>query len=364
MNAAVPVRAAEDTPAVIGLRTVETEVSPDGLYTRTLHMEVRASNAAAAMEIGQQSIGFSETMEDLEVLEAYTAKAGGQRIPVGPNAIYTQQSQGSAQFPLFDDQRQKVIVYPSVASGDTVVFTARWRAKKAIIPGQFTSVSFFPRTMAYDEVRETLVAPKNYPLQVENHDVDFEKQETGETVTYRWHYRAPTPTLDDPSPVSPLDQLPRFLVSSFKDYDAFGRAFAAIMASKEIITPRIQSLADQLTAGTRDRQRQAQKIYDWVSNNIRYVAVDIGNGGIVPHDADSVLANAYGDCKDHAVLFSALLKAKGIPSETVLINLGNAYTLPGVPTILPMNHAITWLPEFKTYADTTAGTAPFGILPF
>jgi hypothetical protein len=94
------------------------------------------------------------------------------------------------------------------------------------------------------------------------------------------------------------------------------------------------------------------------------VAVDIGNGGIVPHDADSVLANAYGDCKDHAVLFSALLKAKGIPSETVLINLGNAYTLPGVPTLIPMNHAITWLPEFKTYADTTAGTAPFGILPF
>jgi transglutaminase-like putative cysteine protease len=69
----------------------------------------------------------------------------------------------------------------------------------------------------------------------------------------------------------------------------------------------------------------------WVSKNIRYVAIDIGNSGIVPHDADSVLANAYGDCKDHAVLYSALLKAKGIQSETVLINLGEAYTLPTWP---------------------------------
>ena len=364
MLAAAPLRAAEDNPAIVKLRTVETRVSPDGFHTRTLHMEIQAANAAAAMQVGQQSIPFSESMEDLEVVEAYTAKANGERIPIGPNAVYTQQSQGSAQFPLFDDQRQRVIVFPSVAAQDTVVFTVRWTAKRAWIPGQFTSSSFYPKSVVYNEVRETIVAPKSLPLQVETHDLAFEKQETGDTITYAWRYSATTPRLDDPPRVSPLDSLPRFFVSSFKDHDAFGQAFAAIMASKETVTPRIQALADELTAGIRDRKQQAQKIYEWVSKNIRYVAIDIGNGGIVPHEADSVLANAYGDCKDHAVLFTALLKAKGIQSETVLINLGEAYTLPSVPTLFPMNHAITWLPDFKMYVDTTAGTAPFGVLPF
>jgi tetratricopeptide (TPR) repeat protein/transglutaminase-like putative cysteine protease len=356
--------AAEESPAIVKLRTVDTDVSPDGLYTRTFHMEILATNAASAMEVGQQSIPFNETMEDLEVIEAYTIKAAGEKIPVGPNAIYTQQSQGSAQFPLFDDQRQKVIVFPSVAAGDTIAYTVRWRIKQARIPGQFTTSSYYSKAVAYEEVREMITAPKSFPLQVENHDVDFTKQDMGDKVAYRWHYSAPKPSLDDPPPVSPLDQMPRFHVSSFKDYDSFGQTFAAIFVSKEAITPRIQMLADSLTNGISDHRQQAKAIYEWVSKNIRYVAVDIGNGGIVPHDADSVLANAYGDCKDHTVLFSTLLKAKGIQSEAVLINLGKEYALTGVPTGAPMNHAITWLPEFNLYADTTAGTAPFGVLPF
>jgi hypothetical protein len=84
----------------------------------------------------------------------------------------------------------------------------------------------------------------------------------------------------------------------------------------------------------------------------------------VPHPADKVLSNGYGDCKDHAILFSALLKAKGIASHTALINLGASYALANAPTFGSLNHAITWLPDFNLYVDTTAAVAPFGVLPF
>src|SRR5690348_13711018 len=97
--AALAARAAEESPAVVKLWTTDTQVSSDGLYTRTQHYEIQAANAAAAMAIGQLPVVFSESMEDLEIVEAYTAKAGGDKIPVGPNAIYTQQAQGSPQFP-------------------------------------------------------------------------------------------------------------------------------------------------------------------------------------------------------------------------------------------------------------------------
>ncbi len=48
----------------------------------------------------------------------------------------------------------------------------------------------------------------------------------------------------------------------------------------------------------------------------------------------------------------------------VLINYGNEYNLPAVPIISQLNHVITWIPELQLYADTTAGVAPFGVLPF
>jgi len=38
--------------------------------------------------------------------------------------------------------------------------------------------------------------------------------------------------------------------------------------------------------------------------HIRYVAIELGAGGFIPHDPDWTLTNAYGDCKDQAVLFA------------------------------------------------------------
>jgi hypothetical protein len=202
------------------------------------------------------------------------------------------------------------------------------------------------------------------PLFEETHDVDFEKQETGGNITYQWHYSAPEPLVEDVSAISPFDRLPRFFISSFKNYNELGRAYAALSTPKMAVTPAVQKLANEITAGTTDRRRQTEQIYEWVSTHIRYVSIALGDGAIVPHAADTVLANGYGDCKDHSILFAALLKAKNIDAEAVLINLGNGYTIPTVPTLATFNHLITWLPEFGIYADTTAGVAPFGLLPF
>jgi hypothetical protein len=128
------------------------------------------------------------------------------------------------------------------------------------------------------------------------------------------------------------------------------------------VTPRIQALADEITTAIADRREQAHRIYDWVSAHIRHVAVALGNGRLEPHDATSVLENGYGDCEDHVVLLEALLKAKGIMSVPVLIDGGNRYQLPETATPAAFNHALSYLPEFDLYSDSTIGLAPFGTL--
>ncbi len=99
-----------------------------------------------------------------------------------------------------------------------------------------------------------------------------------------------------------------------------------------------------------------------MSKHIRYVSIWLGNGGYVPHEATKILEMRYGDCKDHAVVFEALLKAKGIASAPVLINSGNRYRLPEAATPAAFNHVFTYLPELDLYADSTIGVAPLGTL--
>ena len=357
-------QAAEDATAVIKLMTSDIVVEANGASTHTVHVEVQATNDASARTVGQPALPYRESAQDLEIVEAYTQKASGEKLPVPASAIYTQQPQGAPQLRNVNDIRQKVVVFPNVGAGDTVVYTARWRTRQPTIPGHFIHTELFPRSVTYNEVRGTITAPNTLPLNFENHDVELRKEQAASTTSYHWRYSAPgSQTVRLPA-VSPLDSIPRIFFSSLKGQEDLGRVYESLVTPAEAVTPKIQALANQLTAGLRERRQQAQTIYEWVSKNIRYVAVDIGNGGIVPHDAETTLTNGYGDCKDQAVLFAALLKAVGIESDIVLINLGNAYTIPEVATVTPFNHAITWIPELGIYADTTTGVAPFGTLAF
>ena len=80
------------------------------------------------------------------------------------------------------------------------------------------------------------------------------------------------------------------------------------------------------------------------------MSVTLESGGFVPHPAEEVLANEYGDCNDLAILLEALLRAAGIESAPALINLGDSYTLSTIGVSSPLNHVITYLPTLDLYA--------------
>src|SRR6185312_11412376 len=335
----------------------------NGLSVETLHTELQVLTAAAVTQLAQTPIGYIESMQDVDVVEAYTRKADGRKINVEASGIVTRQPPGTSPLPLFSDAKQKVIIFPNVEPGDTLVFTARRRDKTTMFPNHFMRQALFPPTLPFDSFDLTVTAPKRLGVVAESHELEFKKAESGNNDVYTLHYANLTPAAEDNAAVSQLDRMPRYFLSNFKSYDELAQAYAGMFEAKTGVTRKIQAQADSITAGITDRREQARAIYEWVSQHVRYVEVALGQGAIVPHDAESVLNNAYGDCKDHTALFTALLKAKGIDSRPVLINLGNGYTLSSIPALGQLNHVIAWLPEFGIYADTTAGIVPFGFLP-
>lgn len=337
------------------------QLAADFTSTSSEHLELRANNEAGITPAGRLSLSYDTSRQDVEIVEAYTLKADGRKIPVESSAIFDQTPQDIGQMIL--STREKIVIFPQFAVGDTAVRTVRIITRKPHFPGQFIMSKSFSRAGSFNDVQETITAPKALHLYVETHEVDFQKSDVGPNTVYHWHYSAATPTADDVVVISPLSHRPHFFVTSFNDYGAMGAAYAALAADKIAVTPKISALADEITKGASGHLQQAQKIYEWVASHIRYVGIELGQGGFVPHEAEVILANGYGDCKDHDTILQALLKAKGIGAQSVLISTGTEYTLPTVAS--PMfNHAITWLPEFKLYVDSTAATAPFGVLPF
>jgi hypothetical protein len=353
---------AAEPPITTKLLTSDTELSADATAIQTTHHELRASNAAAARLLAEQAIPFSEQIETVEVIEATTLKADGRKLPVDPSRILTQLQPGVTNNPLYGDSKRLVVVYPDVGAGDSISLTWRRHVHHPPIPGVYSTISLFQRTVAFENTNFSVTAPSGMKLTVDAHDVPTEQETRDGQTIYRWHYHA-NAVAEDPASLLPVDRVPRVFISSLPDWDSLGHTWASLVVDKATVTPAIQALADRLTAGTTNRREQARRLYDWVSTHIRWVAIYIGNGTLIPHAADDVLTNGYGDCKDQVMLLMALMRAKGIGAEPVLINSGASYQLPGAAVIGAFNHCITYLPDWDIYADTTAGGAPFGTLP-
>ena len=107
-----------------------------------------------------------------------------------------------------------------------------------------------------------------------------------------------------------------------------------------------------------------ERLYDWLGHTIRSVENPLSAVSIGLHDADMVLTNGYADSVDAAVLLVTMLSTLDISAVPVLVNRGNLYSVPGVPTLGPFNHMIVFVPELELYLDANGGTVPFGSLPF
>ena len=356
-----PARAA-DAPVAFRQLHEDIVVQPDGRAVETIHMAVAAGNDGGARNIAQQTLPYIDGLERVELLDGFTMKADGRRLPVGEGAVRQQLAPGSPNLPQYSDLKRVVAVFPDVQAGDSVELTWRKTILQPLFPGQFTQSSIFNPVYPWQDVRISITAPRDRSLQTQAFGPALQVTEEGDLRHYTWTYAAPA-AVEDRSVISPLDRFPRLFASSFADWPEFGSAWAALVEPKLAVSPHIQALADALTAGRTDPRAQTEAIYNWVSRHIRWVALYVGNGSYVPHAAEEVLTDGYGDCKDQVVLTMALLRAKGITAEPALINAGSSYAVSGPPTLSAFNHVITYVPGLDLYMDTTTEGAPFGTLP-
>lgn len=355
----------QDQGPAFRVRSIREDILVDaqGRAETTVNSAIQILRIAPTAPPGELPVVYNASLQDLDISNAYTQKADGRRIPVDPANILNQHPQSGNLVPFYSDLEQKVIIFPNVEPGDTLVYTESLHDKKAYLPGQYTNILVPNRSAEIDDAHYSISVPKTFALHVDSKDMDQTVSTEGTQIVYRWSYSNATPQARVTALVLHPENESHFAVSTMSSYDEFSHDYARVAQDKIAITPAIQKQADLITVGITDRREQARAIYDWVSQHVRYVAIELGQGGLIPHDANWTLNNQFGDCKDHAVLFASLLKAKNIPAELVLINTRPLYELTSVPVVADFDHAIVWLPSFNLYADTTAGTAAFGTLP-
>ena len=353
-----------NSPAYTASVDTKLIVRPDLTAVVTNTVRYKILRESAIRTLGQQTLSYVESLSLLEVIEAYTEKRDGRKIAVDQGHILTRDAATGLNAVYQRDAKVKTLIFPDVEVGDTLVYVTQVNRIDKRFPGHFNHQQVFSRSVPYETSQLTVDAPRSLGLRVHvrGDGLAHETIDAGEDRRYKFSYRPKAWSLEEPGAVSIWDRDPQLVITTFKNMSELGASYWSSMKDQDAVDAGIQALAEEITKGIGDRRAQAVAIDRWVKTNIRYVLVFLGSGGITPNPAPAVLKNKFGDCKDHVVLMGALLRAKAIASEQVLINVGNAYRLPELPTPF-FNHVMLYLPEFDLYTDPTASQAAFGILP-
>jgi hypothetical protein len=187
-------------------RSVDTRVVVQGDLTSVVVSTVRLKilRESAIRALGQQTLSYVESIGPLEVIEAYTEKPDGKKVPVEESSILTRDAATGLNAVYQRDAKVKTLIFPDVAVGDTLVHETRTTRIDKRFPGHFNLQIVLARSVPYEAYRLTVDAPGSLELrvQVKGDGLTHEVTEVGAEQRHVLSYRPKSWRPDEPGAIS------------------------------------------------------------------------------------------------------------------------------------------------------------------
>jgi uncharacterized protein YegL len=124
----------------------------------------------------------------------------------------------------------------------------------------------------------------------------------------------------------------------------------------------IKATTDEIIKGAATDEQKVKAIFQWVQDNIRYIAFENGIAGFKPEKAQEVLRKKYGDCKGMANLLTEMLRSINLDARRCWIGTKHIAYDYSTPCLAVDNHMIcAWIKDGKpVYLDATEKYIGFG----
>lgn len=333
------------------------------------HCLIKILNSKGREEFGEIRIKFDDTYEIVDVDVARIITPGGRVIPVSRK--YFKDVTPWSELPEYSNSKMKIISFPQIEEGSIIEYRFTKHSIKLLAQNEFFTKYYLQTAEPILLQTCAVTFPKSRKIHVKllggtqgMRIPDPETMVTGNEKTIKWEIRN-TPEALQEEEMPPWDEvIPQIWVSSFESWTEIHAWLETLYEEKMKPDKAIADKVNELIRDRRNGREKAKAIYDWVVTNIRYVALEYGEGGFEPHVVSDVFKNRYGDCKDQTCLLVSMLRLANVEAYPVLIG---TYTAPFASDI-PMpqfNHCIgvTKLDGEYLFLDPISETCPFGYLP-
>jgi tetratricopeptide (TPR) repeat protein len=337
----------------------------DGTGMRTSEMRIKVLSPAGVQALGQLAFGYNSDSEQLVLDYVRVRKPDGKVVNTSIENAPEASLQISHDAPVYTDYREKNISVAALSPGDMLEYKITTKLLHALAKNHFWLSHSFNKLAQVEDEQLIVEVPNTREVKIKSSS-PYNTVQTSDTRVYTWK------TSNHPSSKSKVTAkedkdaqpvVPDVQLSTFRNWQEVAAWYQGLLEERTSPTPELKTKLQELIQGATGDEEKARRLYNFVSQNIRYVSLSFGIGRFQPHFAAEVLRNGYGDCKDKHALLAALLQGAGISSHAVLIHSSNDLD-PDVPAPSQFDHLITVadIEGKRIWLDPTIGVAPFGLL--
>jgi hypothetical protein len=323
-------KAHKDSSAVVLRQEQRIKVDESGRSERLTYVAILLNDDAAIQDYSQMEIRHNSYASDVTI--SFARVFNGDEVKYLSDDAITRQNMSTEDF-LFDNERL-LFSLPVLRKGAVIEIEYIEKNKRAITPGQFSDhMNYYwwegkagNGGGRLDPVLNSILSI-TYPLSMGMRYMQSSSIGVKPTLTEVSGFATLEWQNSDLEELKPEDWMPEDInlyplvyVSSFDSWKDINMWAHQLFDSHVSLDEQIAAVARQLESGASTELEKIKAVFDYMEKNIRYVYAHVGRNGYEPHDAQEVLANGYGDCKDQTVLSVSILRSMGIDAYPALIS--------------------------------------------
>lgn len=360
----------KDEALAILLVDENIEIKDNNSSVTTVHVikKVLQERGKASAEV---NLGYDSTYERVELDYARTISPKGTMIYAGKENI---RNIGRYQnFPLYSNSKAFIVSMPMVEVGSIIEYKVKIISSKLAAEDNFSFTYRLRESSPIYKAKFVLSFPSKKKTKIKFFNEEYLKgtslepkkeDKDGKTI-YSWEFNKIDPIIPEYSMPPTALINPAFAISSFSSWEEIYSWWKSLYEDKVFLEEDAKQFVKKLTKDAKTDFEKANAIHKFCAQDIRYVAIEYGEGGHEPHLAQDVFVNRYGDCKDQAILCVAMMSEAGLKAYPVLIPTRGKYQVSKDFPSINFNHAICAV-EINgklIFIDPTSETTSFTNIP-
>ncbi|ABC83375.1 DUF3857 and transglutaminase domain-containing protein [Anaeromyxobacter dehalogenans] len=337
-------------------------VDDAGRVTTTVRAAFRILTQAGVEAMAQVSAPWQPWHHDRPAIRARVITPDGLAHALDPATLVESGAPEGER--TLRDARQLHAVLPALAVGAVIeVEIATGEHTPFAAPGAVGSVSLDGPGWRRQIVRIEAPARLQLRHRLSGRVLAPRAGTAGDRRTLEWSW-APSPSHPPGEPLAPAvsGDGPNLVFTTARSWEELATWYSA-QVDRSLAGADLATLAREIAGGAATPEQAAARLVEWMQTRVRYTALEIGAGAVIPARPSDVLSRAYGDCKDLSTLLVGLLRALGHPADVVLARADRVDIDAELPGMF-FDHALVRVGgPHPRYVDPTFPALPVGLLP-